>query len=299
MREIVCPVCEGKSRAVVFKSTLPSAFDEAVPPPPYSGHYQINRCLTCELMMSSPVMNDVGVAALYKDSSETNVSPGEEDNVRRTMALYYHLASPHLAGRQRMLDIGCDMGFLLEAAKADGFAEVFGIEPNPVARKAVEQTLGAKISDRFFEDTDYPADYFDLVSMIHVLDHLFDPRIVLGRALSNLRPGGVIVAVVHNADALLYKLLGEKYPIFNFYHHYFFSKKTLAALFRSQGYEVVRVVSTYNCYSLGFFAKRVPGVPEFLRKAAFRVLDFMGLASVALTIPVGNIGIVARRPLVG
>jgi len=244
-------------------------------------------------------MDEAGVAALYKESSETNVSAGEEDNVRRTMALYYRLAAPHIPGRQRMLDVGCDMGFLLEAAKADGFAEICGIEPNPIARCIAEQRLRIGISDRFFEGTDYPADFFDLVTLIHVLDHLVDPRIVLRRALANLRPGGVVVAVVHNAGALLCRLLGEKYPIFNLYHHYFFDKKTLAELFRRQGYEVVRVVSTYNCYSLGFFVKRVPGLPESLRKILFRILDAIGLASISLTIPVGNIGIVARRPVAG
>jgi SAM-dependent methyltransferase len=296
MREIVCPICNSRTGAVLYGPTLPAKFDETAPPSPYSAHYQINRCMNCGLTYSSPVMDDRGVSRLYQDSSETNVSPGEEDNVRRTMALYYRLAAPHLRGRERLLDIGCDMGFMLKAAKSDGFKELHGIEPVPAARSVAGTIEGTIVTDRFFEQTDYPDDYFDLITLIHVLDHLYDPRIVLQRARKNLRPEGLVLAVVHNVRSLLGLLLGERFPIFNLYHHYFFNKDTLAELFRRQGYEVVKVVATRNCYSLGFFAQRLPGLPNSFRQAAFRGLQVFRLADVPITIPVGNIGIVARRP---
>jgi 2-polyprenyl-3-methyl-5-hydroxy-6-metoxy-1,4-benzoquinol methylase len=296
MREIVCPICNSRSSTLVYGAKLPAKFDEMAPPSPYSAHYQINRCVNCGLTYSSPVMDERGVSRLYQDSSETNVSPGEEDNVRRTMALYYRMAAPHLSGRERMLDIGCDMGFMLEAAKGDGFKELHGIEPVPAARSVAETIEGSLVTDKFFEQTNYPADYFDLITLIHVLDHLYDPRVVLRQALKNLRPEGLALAVVHNVRSLLGVLLGERFPIFNLYHHYFFNKDTLAELFRRQGYEVVKVVATRNCYSLGFFAQRLPGLPSSVRRAAFRSLQALRLADIPITIPVGNIGIVARRP---
>jgi SAM-dependent methyltransferase len=299
MRNIICPTCQGTEKVLLYRDTLLADFQEKAPPSPYSAHYQINRCANCGLTHSSPIMDDAGVSALYEKSSETNVLPGEEDNVRRTMTGYYKLAAPHLPGRERMLDVGCDMGFLLEAARADHFAEVWGIEPVPLARKVAEQVPGSHITAQFFEDTEFPADHFDLITLIHVLDHLFDPRVVLRRALVNLRPGGVIVAVVHNVDCLLGKVLGERFPIFNLYHHYFFNKTTLAELFRCHGFEVIEVVSTKNCYSLGFFAQRLPGVPQAIGRRIHGALQSIGLAGIPITVPVGNIGIVARRPVAG
>lgn len=296
MREIVCPICNERHGRILYGAKLPAVFDETAPPSPYSAHYQINRCENCGLTYSSPVMDDRGVSKLYEELSETNVTPGEEDNVRRTMALYYRLAASYLRGRERMLDIGCDMGFMLEAAKADGFRELHGIEPVPAARCIAQAIEGATITDKFFEATDYAANHFDLITLIHVLDHLYDPRIVLQRALKTLRPGGVVVAVVHNVRSLLGLILGERFPVFNLYHHYFFNKDTLAELFRRQGFEVVKVVATRNCYSLGFFAQRLPAVPDALRQAAFRGLQAVRAADIPITIPVGNIGIVARRP---
>jgi SAM-dependent methyltransferase len=252
--------------------------------------------MSCGLIYSSPIMDELGVSTLYQDSRETNVSPGEEDNVRRTMALYYRLTASHLRARERMLDIGCDMGFMLEAAKSDGFKELHGIEPVPAARTVAETVEGATVTDKFFEQTDYPTDYFDLITLIHVLDHLYDPRTVLRQARKNLRPEGLVLAIVHNVRSLLGLLLGERFPIFNLYHHYFFDKDTLAELFRRQGYDVVKVMATRNCYSLGFFAQRLPGLPASFRQVVVRGLRALRVADIPITIPVGNIGIVARRP---
>ena len=295
MREIICPICGGVDKVIVYESRLPPTFDETAPPCPYSSHYRINRC-ACGLLHSSPIMDEAGVAALYEKSSETNVAAGEEDNVRRTMRGYYKMAAPHLAARARVLDIGCDMGFLLEAACADGFVELHGIEPNPVAlRIAAAKLPGALVSARYFEQTEYPAEHFDLIAMIHVLDHLVDSASVLRRALGNLRPGGLVIAVVHNVHSALGRLLGERFPVFNLYHHYFFDKQTLAALFRVHGFEVIRVASTYNCYSLGFLMQRTPGLPSYLRSAIRKALDAARIGPMPITIPLGNIGIVARR----
>jgi hypothetical protein len=80
------------------------------------------------------------------------------------------------------------------------------------------------------------------------------------------------------------------------YHHYFFDKKTLAELFAANGYEVIGVYSTRNCYSLGFFASRLPGVPTPIRRFLEASLNRLGIGGIPLTIPVGNIAIVARRP---
>jgi 2-polyprenyl-3-methyl-5-hydroxy-6-metoxy-1,4-benzoquinol methylase len=218
--------------------------------------------------------------------------------VKRTMAGYYRLAAPSLTGRERILDVGCDIGLLLQAAKEDGFQELYGIEPVPKARAQSESIPGARITDVFFESSEYPASYFDLISFIHVVDHLYKPRIALKKAFNNLKPNGIVVAVVHNAKSALFYLLRERFPIFNLYHHYFFNKKTLAKLFAANGYEIIGVYSTRNCYSLGFFASRLPGVPVSIRRFLQASLSKLGIDGIPLTIPVGNIAIVARRPAV-
>jgi 2-polyprenyl-3-methyl-5-hydroxy-6-metoxy-1,4-benzoquinol methylase len=296
MREIEnCPICFSKEKFLKYASTLlgPVSLDKI--PNPYSAHYQINECSGCALILSSPILEDEKITALYRDFSEKNVSDGEEENVRQTMKMYYNLVRPHLYQRERILDVGCDVGYLLEVAYKDGFRELHGLEPVPATREIAQKIPGSAILDEFYESTNYPKASFDLITLIHVLDHLVDPSIVLKKAITDLKSKGLIVAVVHNVESLLGRIMGEKFPVFNLYHHYFFSKKTLRNLFEAHGYEVIKVVSTCNRYSLGFFLRRMPGLPNFFRNFLLSFFKGIKLLDLPISIPVGNIGIVARK----
>ena len=267
MRELVCPICGGTRARQLYRETLagePGARREAPILNPEGVRYRINRCAGCSLVYSSPILDEAEVAALYIRSPHTNVREGEEDHVRRTFE--------------------------------GGFGEVFGVEPNPLAAKQAARIPDSRISGEFYEVTRYPAEHFDLVTMIHVVDHLVDVNRFLARVLRDLRPGGLALAVVHNVSSLLARVLGQRFPPFNIYHHYFFSPRTLRLLFERAGFEVVHVGPTWNRYSLGFLATRTPVISGQLRSAVEWGLSGSGLGRLAVTLPLGNVGIVARKP---
>lgn len=296
MRELsTCPICLNKDRKLIYVSTLACEISSANIPDPYSAHYQINQCTGCDLRFSSPILDEQGVTALYCQSENGNITEGEDENVRRTMDNYYKLVKPYINARDKVLDIGCDVGYFLKSALNDNFKEAHGLEPTSPARKIAEKLPNSKISEKFYEEIEYESDYFDLISMIHVLDHLVDPSIALKKAKKELKIGGLLTAVVHNSKSTLGVIMGEKFPVYNLYHHYFFTKATLRKLLVSQGYEVIKVVSTCNCYSLGFFIKKLPFLPEVIKNQLVKLIQCIGLNKLPLNLPVGNIGIVARK----
>lgn len=292
MIEISCAVCGGTDRTVLYESTLDPQRNTGDPVDPYGAHYQINRCRRCGLVYSSPILASREVSRLYTGSIDTNVGSEEWPNVRVTMQGYYALARPFIPDRRRMLDIGCDIGLLLDVARADGFRELYGLEPNPTAAQVAERIPGAKIIRDFYETQEFPDANFDLITLVHVLDHLVNPAEVLKRAHRHLRPGGIVFAVVHNVESVLGRVLRERFPIFNLYHHYFFSRRTLRQLFANNGFEVLRVAPTSNSYSLGFLVQKIPLA---LARTARRGLDAIGIGRLRVTMPLGNIAIVARR----
>ncbi len=152
------------------------------------------------------------------------------------------------------------------------------------------------MSSEFYEDQDYPSEHFDLVTLIHVVDHLVNPTQLLDRAFRHLKPGGVITAVVHNSGSFLGRALGERFPPYNLYHHYYFNPRTFRLLFEKSGYDVLRVGPSNNCYSVGTFVEKIPLVPAWTRQTARSVLDAVRVGKIPLTVPLGNISIVARRP---
>jgi SAM-dependent methyltransferase len=299
MRNIGCPICRKDEGRTIYGQTLtPDAMPTAAGPmhDPEHVHYRIRECSGCRLRYSSPIFDEAGVRDLYAHAAHTNVRSGEEGNVKRTFELYYEHIRPHLARRDRMLDIGCDTGMLLDVARRDGFRELVGIEPNPVAAAQAAAVPGSSISRTFYEATVFPSEHFDLITLIHVVDHLVDVNEFLARVRGHLRRGGVVLAVVHNVESLLERLLGERFPPYNVYHHYFFSKRTLRLLFERAGFDVAVVRATYNCYSTGFLLDKAPLLPPILRRLGRGALRTLGADALPLSLPLGNIGIVARKP---
>jgi SAM-dependent methyltransferase len=286
----------------VFEATHSQDLSADRLPDPCKAHYRINRCAGCGLFYSSPILDEAGVRALYEHgvvtksdgSKGTNVALGEAAGVQRTMQLYYARIRPFLSGRDNFIDVGCDIGYLLDAAQTDGFAHIYGCEPNSLARDSASKLPGAVVSDRFYEQWDLPQDHFDALTLIHVVDHLVDPMRVLEKACSELKRGGIVFAVVHDIECPLARLTGERFPPYNLYHHYFFSKLTLRKAFEAAGFEVVEVKNTVNSYSLGFFIEKAPAFPG--KRSVSQILEKTGLLRRNLTIPVGNIGIVGRKP---
>ncbi len=292
-----CTLCGSTDAVLLYAGTLkrgetlPAGFD------PYSGHYQINRCRGCGVVFSAPIFDEAAVGALYTGYSEANADPDEISNVRTTMAGYYRMARRFLERKDRVLDVGCDVGLLLEVAREEGFRELTGIEPVAAAREEARKRLpDARIHSAFHGDCDLPDNHFDLIAFIHVLDHLIRPVETLERAWRQLRPGGLVLAVVHDVETPLVRLMGARYPVYNFFHTFFFSRATLARLVERCGFETVMTAPTRNCYSLAFLIERFPLAPTGLRHWASRASRSAGIGKVGLTLPIGNIGIVARKP---
>ena len=213
MRELACAICGGTARRRLYRETVEAEPRDAATrvADPEGRHYRINRCLGCGLVYSSPIFDEAGVAALYTHP-HTNVR--EEDNVRNTFRGYSERKNTSWPGRtwppgRRILDIGCDIGILLNMAAADSFEEMHGVEPNPMAAAVARAVPRSQIVETFYESTEYSEDHFDLVTLIHVVDHLVEPLRLLTRVRRDLVPGGLVLAVVHNVAA---SLLGARFP---------------------------------------------------------------------------------------
>ena len=290
-----CPICSEKNRKIIYAGTINFEKVNDAIKNPYGSHYQINRCSGCELLYSDPILDEDQIELLYLDAESTNITAGEEGNVRETMRLYYQFFSPYLKNREAILDVGCDVGLLLEFAKEDRFSNLYGIEPNPVARKIANSKINATITDEFYEKDRYEKNSFDAITFVHVVDHVINPAKVIESAYEHLKPGGIAFVVVHNSNSILAKIMGEKFPPFNLYHHFFFTKESLRNLFESRGFEVLKVSPTKNCYSINFFIERFPGCPGKFKKILKNIANQLRIGKIPLTFSVGNIGIVARK----
>ncbi len=96
---------------------------------------------------------------------------------------------------ERLLDIGCGLGQVLELSAARG-AEVFGIDSSPsMVERARRKVPHATIEVGPAEEIPFPDDSFDIVTAVATFHHWADRDAGLAEAVRVLAPGGRLLIV--------------------------------------------------------------------------------------------------------
>jgi len=254
--------------------------------------HRMVRCRRCSLVRADPVLDPDVSAELYRASS---FDYGEElDGLRATYGAALDRLSVLAPGRHGLLDIGCGNGFVLDIALDRGWREVRGVEPSADAIARADP----RVRDLIVADVMRPgllaAASFDAVTLFQVLDHMPDPTALLRECHSILRPGGAIMAFNHNVTAWSARVLRERSPIIDVEHTYLYSPVTMRRLFEGAGFEVIGVGPVRNTYSLAYLFHLLP-LPQKLKTATLPRLRSTRLGRVQMTVPLGNLCLLARR----
>jgi SAM-dependent methyltransferase len=143
----------------------------------------------------------------------------------------------------RLLDLGCGAGDLLQAARKHGW-QGQGLDVSSPAAKHVRE-LGFEVFVGELAAAEFPAGHFDVVTAAELLEHVFDPRALVEEVTRILRPGGLFWLTTPHARGLSARLLGLKWQcIWPPEHLQLFSIAGLKRLLRSAGFRDIRVDTT-------------------------------------------------------
>jgi SAM-dependent methyltransferase len=136
----------------------------------------------------------------------------------------------------RLLDIGCGNGRFLLQMRALGW-DVAGVEPDP--KSAAEAVAaGLKVRQGLLEPGTQPGNYFDAVTLNHVIEHLHDPVKTLSLSRQALKPGGVIYLATPNFAAGGHRLFGaDWFPLDPPRHLVLFTPQSLRRALERAGFE--------------------------------------------------------------
>ena len=141
----------------------------------------------CGGHFQNPMLTDASIVEHYRSSYRVlfpDLESGKKSGARRAKRIFPHL--PSKVGD--MLDVGCASGPLMGLAKEVGW-QVWGVEPNKDSRRKA-----GKIG--FVYDSLAEVDRtFDLVTSVHVLEHVSDPLAFLQQKAALIRPGGEMLIV--------------------------------------------------------------------------------------------------------
>jgi len=158
----------------------------------------------------------------------------------------------------KLLDVGCGEGTFLKLARKGGW-EISGTEMSSYASEYVSDTMGVDVFCGQLPDAGYPDNYFDVVTMWHVLEHVTDPNNYLNEIYRILKSDGLLVMAVPNINNLVmqiaYKIFRRrKLKLFSKdekeVHLYHFSPVTIKAYLEKAGFDCLRISPDYGIIGL-------------------------------------------------
>jgi 2-polyprenyl-3-methyl-5-hydroxy-6-metoxy-1,4-benzoquinol methylase len=173
--------------------------------------------------------------------------------------------------RNKILEIGAGGGDTLVAIKSAGLAlEVVGVELLPLRNTNQDHPLIDQfiICDIERDDLDFAPEYFDVILLGDVLEHLVDPWNVINKLANVLKAGGLMIASVPNIryyPAMVKIFLKgsfkyERSGTFDKTHLRFFCKKDLIELFQQPGltlYAITPIINFQSLKSKGFYFNKI------------------------------------------
>lgn len=239
----VCPICEiPPTRRIGLRGGKSHRENSGI-------ECEIWACGACSLLFPDPMPIPVrGLGQHYAMDAEEYFAAHEELNRSHEARELVQTAERLLDRKGKLLDVGVGRGEILLSAIDNGWI-CEGVEPSDSFAEYIEKQADAKIWRRPIEECDIPAGEFDVVILSAVLEHLYDPDVVIKKIANCLKPGGLLYLDVPNEMGLYFKL-GNAYqrlrgrdwtvnlaPTFSPFHIFGFSPRSLRKLLQKYSLE--------------------------------------------------------------
>lgn len=235
-----CPVCGAKARTLLHSGLTDRVFFCA------PGEWTLYSCNQCHSAYLDPRPTAESIGLAYKnyfthteekekkmDSSlkrlkrgirngylnkkyDTNLQPSIAFGrwltpllpQKRTLNEIYRNLPPRF-NHGKLIDIGCGNGTFLKKVMQLGW-EAWGTDFDKEAIEIAKRT-GANIVAGNANSNELPSNYFDYVTMSHIIEHLHDPLSELKGVHRILKSGGTLWLATPNINSLTYQAFGANY----------------------------------------------------------------------------------------
>lgn len=253
-----CPICNNKNiqTTVIFNRT------------------PVLRCASCsaEFLEDYEQNRDHLYCQSYYDSWNLNVEEKNEPTRQIKYLTFKNLLDSFekiggiLEGK-RFLDIGCATGYMLDVAKDKG-CDVYGVELSEWACRQAGRRH-SNVFNKSIEQCSFDCDFFDIITMTDVLEHVNSPHILFPEIKRILKPGGNIILTSPDNFSWSRRLLGRKWFQFKDEHIIYYNKKALSHISARYGLEIVELQSNRKTMYLDYLnshfqSYRVPVISEAL-----------------------------------
>jgi SAM-dependent methyltransferase len=215
--------------------------------------FNLVKCAGCGVVHVEPMPAEEEIwnyygADYYRSGSRIKI------RLERMIGCWSNLRSKGLIAKfskgGRLLDIGCGRGEFLKMFRGATW-DLYGVEPN---KEGYAQNIAKGYSKIFNQDLiscAFQSDYFDVVTMWHVFEHVRHPNRQLREIHSILKDHGLLIIAVPNIEGMGFKLGGKHWFHLDCPRHlYHYNPHTIRLILNNNGLNVVKIYYPFICFPL-------------------------------------------------
>ncbi len=144
--------------------------------------------------------------------------------------------------QKSFLDVGCSFGGLMTTAEDFGY-ESYGVEVSEYSGDYARKRFGKqKVFVGNVETLPLPDSRFSIVTMVEVIEHLYQPRRALQNIFRSMTSGGVILIQTADMDGLQARWQKSHYHYYLPGHLSYFNRHNLRKLMEETGWTDIRFI---------------------------------------------------------
>lgn len=236
----ICPLCKGESWAHYLDCKDYTVSLEV---------FRLMQCNGCSLVATSPRPAPEDLGGYYASEDYISHTESKKGLINRIylMARKYALGNKkrlinrEMDRRGNLLDYGCGTGAFLHSMAEDGW-QVQGIEPDEQARAIAEKRNGQKIQTPS-DLSGFAENSFDVITLWHVLEHVYEPLELCKEFFRILKPGGKLYLALPNhlsQDARKYRGAWAAYDVPR--HLFHFNRLNINDIRKKSGFTDLKVL---------------------------------------------------------
>jgi len=230
----MCTICGNRVAKIIIRNAKAIA-----------GQYDIYYCEQCMVGKTTPAPSQEDRAKLYsKDIYRSNNGKRFHGPIEKLIYIWRLQRKNRIekhVGKGKILDIGCGRGLFLDIMRTHGW-NVMGVEFGQEAAENASDAYGIEVTEETRMRSTLPDAGFDVITMNHVLEHVYNPVETIHECARTLRNGGLLVVSVPNILSLQASFGNRDwFHLDPPYHLHHFSEQGLTKLLENHSFSIRKV----------------------------------------------------------